>query len=235
MIDRYGADALRWYFFTSKQPWDGYRFSLETIGEAVRQFLLQLWNTYGFYVLYANANGVAPSADLTVATDDLDRWVASRLQATVAIVRERMDDFDATSAGRAIAGFRRRALQLVRAALAPPLLGRRSGGVHHAAHCLLTVAQLLAPFCPFLADEIYDNLDGGEPSVHLTRLPEPPAPATRARGGDGRGARDGAARPGRPRAGQDQDPPAAARGGGRRHRRASARRSSGSPTSSARS
>ena len=56
VIDRYGADALRWYFFTSKQPWDGYRFSMDTIGEAVRQFLLQLWNTYGFYVLYANAN-----------------------------------------------------------------------------------------------------------------------------------------------------------------------------------
>ena len=58
VIDRYGADALRWYFFTSKLPWDGYRFSLETIGEAVRQFLLQLWNTYSFYVLYANANDV---------------------------------------------------------------------------------------------------------------------------------------------------------------------------------
>ena len=62
MIDRFGADALRWYFFTSKQPWDGYRFSLETIGEALRQFLLQLWNTYGFYVLYANANELAPVA-----------------------------------------------------------------------------------------------------------------------------------------------------------------------------
>ena len=62
VLDRFGADALRWYFFTSKQPWDGYRFSLETIGEAVRQFLLQLWNTYGFYVLYANANGLAPGS-----------------------------------------------------------------------------------------------------------------------------------------------------------------------------
>ncbi len=55
VLDRFGADALRWYFFTSKQPWDGYRFSLDTIGEGVRQFLLQLWNTYWFYVLYANA------------------------------------------------------------------------------------------------------------------------------------------------------------------------------------
>ena len=62
VINRYGADAFRWYFFTSKNPWDGYRFSLETIGEAVRQFLLQLWNTYGFYVLYANANEIVAGA-----------------------------------------------------------------------------------------------------------------------------------------------------------------------------
>ena len=61
VIDTYGADAFRWYFFTSKYPWDGYRFSLETIGEAVRQFLLQLWSTYYFYVLYANANGIEPA------------------------------------------------------------------------------------------------------------------------------------------------------------------------------
>ena len=60
VIDAYGADAFRWYFFASKQPWDTYRFSLETIGEAVRQFLLQLWNTYSFYVLYANANEMRP-------------------------------------------------------------------------------------------------------------------------------------------------------------------------------
>src|ERR1700729_1241869 len=94
VIDRYGADALRWYFFTSKQPWDGYRFSLDTIGEAVRQFMLQLWNTYGFYVLYANANDVSPDATLASATGDLDRWALSRLQATVEIVRDRLDDFD---------------------------------------------------------------------------------------------------------------------------------------------
>ena len=107
VLDRYGADALRWYFFTSKQPWDGYRFSLETIGEAVRQFLLQLWNTYGFYVLYANANGVEPASlpDPHASEHELDRWALSRLSATVEIARERMDDYDATAAGRAIQAF----------------------------------------------------------------------------------------------------------------------------------
>src|SRR5205085_7132975 len=81
VIDRYGADAFRWYFFTSKQPWDGYRFSLETIGEAVRQFLLQLWNTYSFYILYANASHVELLPSQHPDTD-LDRWALSRLSAT---------------------------------------------------------------------------------------------------------------------------------------------------------
>jgi isoleucyl-tRNA synthetase len=174
VIDRYGADAFRWYFFTSKQPWDGYRFSLETIGEAVRQFLLQLWNTYGFYVLYANANEIACERTADDALqDELDRWIVSRLSATTEIVRERLDDFDVTTAGRAIQAFveelsnwyvrrsRRRFWDGDRAAFAT---------LHMV---LTTVSKLLAPFCPFLADEIYDNLDGGEPSVHLCDFPEP--------------------------------------------------------------
>src|SRR5205823_14458846 len=61
VVDRHGADAFRWYFLASKQPWDGYLFNADTVGESVRQFLLQLWNTYGFYVLYANVNDVAPA------------------------------------------------------------------------------------------------------------------------------------------------------------------------------
>jgi isoleucyl-tRNA synthetase len=171
VIDRFGADALRWYLFTSKQPWDGYRFSLETIGEALRQFMLQLWNTYGFYVLYANANKLAPVALDDVELVELDRWALSRCSATVEVVRERMDDFDATVAGRAIATFvdeisnwyvrrsRRRFWDGDPAAFAT------------LRECLLTVAKLLAPFCPFVADEIYDNLDGSEPSVHLCDFP----------------------------------------------------------------
>jgi isoleucyl-tRNA synthetase len=170
VIDRYGADALRWYFFTSKLPWDGYRFSMETIGEAVRQFMLQLWNTYGFYVLYANANGVEP-APLPPDLSDLDRWALSRLQATIETVRDRLDNFDATTAGRAIQSFldelsnwyvrrsRRRFWDGDPAAFAT------------LRECLVTVSKLLAPFCPFVADEIYDNLDGSEPSVHVCDFP----------------------------------------------------------------
>ncbi|MGI8429194.1 MAG: isoleucine--tRNA ligase [Solirubrobacteraceae bacterium] len=190
VIDRYGADALRWYFFTSKQPWDGYRFSPEAIGEAVRQFLLQLWNTYAFYVLYANANGIPRShaddaddagSDLARWADrgedagggesELDRWARSRLAATVGMVSDRLDDFDATSAGRAIAMFVddlsnwyvRRSRRLFWDGSPAAFATLR--------YCLITVAKLLAPFCPFLADEIYDNLDGAEPSVHLCDFP----------------------------------------------------------------
>lgn len=184
VIDRFGADAFRWYLFTSKYPWDGYRFSMEALGEAVRQFMLQLWNTYGFYVLYANANGIdsngadsaaGPLADgvegATGGPTDLDRWILSRLQGTVEAVRTGLDGFDATASGRAIAEFvdelsnwyvrrsRRRFWDGDRAAFET---------LHTA---LVTVAKLLAPFTPFVADEIYDNLDGSEPSVHLCDFP----------------------------------------------------------------
>ncbi len=172
VIERHGADAFRWYFLTSKQPWDGYLFSTETVGESLRQFLLQLWNSYGFYVLYANVNEVARDTAAEPASD-LDRWVLSRLGGTVATVRVRLDAYDATRAGHALAAFvddlsnwyvrrsRRRFWDGDPAAFAT------------LRHCLVTVSRLLAPFCPFMADEIYDNLDGGEPSVHLTDFPEP--------------------------------------------------------------
>jgi isoleucyl-tRNA synthetase len=170
VIDQHGADAFRWYYFTSKQPWDGYRFSLDTVGESVRQFMLTLWNTYGFFTLYANVNGVE---DLSPAADPqpLDRWALSRLEATIETVTERLDDYDTTMAGRAIDALvedlsnwyvrrsRRRFWDGDPAAFST---------LHR---CLVEVAKLLAPLTPFIADEIYDNLDGSEPSVHLCDFP----------------------------------------------------------------
>ena len=165
VIDRFGADAFRWYFFTSKQPWDGYRFSFDAVGESVRLFLRQLWNTYAFLTTYVPEH----EGEQT----DLDRWALSRLAATVEEVTERLDAFDATTAGRSIATFvddlsnwyvrrsRRRFWDGDGAAFAT------------LQECLVTVAQLLAPFTPFVADEIYDNLDGTLGSVHLTDWPVP--------------------------------------------------------------
>ena len=169
-LDRYGADAWRWYSLASKQPWDSTKFSPEAVGEVVRLFLRQLWSVYGFFVLYANAaeNG-SPAADSPPS--DLDNWIVSRVHATTQSVREGLERYDATSAGRAISELvedlsnwyvrrsRRRfwdgepsALETLRGAL-------------------VTIAQLLAPFTPFIADELYENLDGSLQSVHLCDFP----------------------------------------------------------------
>ncbi len=185
VLSTHGADAFRWYYLATQQPWAGYRFSVETVGEAVRQFLLTLWNTYSFWVLYANAENLGPAdfPDPVAPENDLDKWALSRLQATIETVTERMDDFDCTTAGRAIAEYveelsnwyvrlsRRRFWEGDRAAFAT------------LRHCLLETAALLAPFVPFLADEIHINLAGGEgeelgdqpDSVHLRDFPEPDA------------------------------------------------------------
>ena len=173
VIEAHGADAFRWYYFTSKQPWDGYRFSLETVGESVRQFMKTFWSTLGFFVLYANVNDVEPAGLGHVELTDLDRWALSRLQAVSAVAIERLDDYDTTTAGRAIAAYvdelsnwyvrrsRRRFWDGDPAAFAT------------LRECLTGVAKLLAPLTPFLADEAYEVLDGTEPSVHLCDYPEP--------------------------------------------------------------
>jgi isoleucyl-tRNA synthetase len=174
VLSAHGADAFRWYYLTSQQPWAGYRFSVDTVGESVRQFMLTLWNTYSFWVLYANAEGLGPAdfAGPAEPATDLDRWALSRLQATVATVRERMDAYDCTAAGRAVAEYveelsnwyvrlsRRRFWDGDRAAFAT------------LRHCLLETVALLAPFIPFLADEIHRNLSGDGESVHLRDFPE---------------------------------------------------------------
>ncbi len=172
VVNRFGADAFRWYLFTSKYPWDGYRFSFETIGEAVKQFLLKLWSTYYFYVLFANANALEPST--SGEPTELDRWALSRLQATVATVRDRLDAFDATTAGRAIQEYVVEELSNWYVRRSRPRFWEGDPAAFATLRtALVTLAKLLAPFIPFLADEIYDNLDGSEPSVHLTDFPEP--------------------------------------------------------------
>ena len=217
VLDTHGADAFRWYYFTSKQPWDGYRFSLATVGESVRQFMLQLWNTYGFYVLYANVGDVEPRAAEADRPRPLDRCRGSH--ATTERVIERLDDYDTTTAGRAIAAFVDDLSNwYVR------LSRRRFWDGDPAAfetlrECLLTVSKLLAPLTPFVADEIYDNLDGSEPSVHLCDFPAPGRARRASSSGDGGGARRGRAGPRGARPREDEGAPAAGRGGRRRRDR----------------
>jgi isoleucyl-tRNA synthetase len=167
IIDRFGADALRWYFFTSKQPWDGYLFSPEAVGEGVRLFLRQLWNTYRVSAMYEPGEA---GAEL-----DLDRWIRSRLSATIAVVTERLDAYDATVAGRAIAEFVDDLSNWYVRRSRPRFWAGDTVALETLRGSLVTVAQLLAPFTPFVADEIYDNLDAAQLSVHLTDWPQPQA------------------------------------------------------------
>ncbi|HWH43341.1 MAG TPA: isoleucine--tRNA ligase [Thermoleophilaceae bacterium] len=172
VIEAHGADAFRWYYFTSKQPWDGYRFSLETVGESVRQFMLTLWNTYAFLVLYANVNGVGPDDGAEPATD-LDRWALSRLHATTEIVSERMEAYDTTGAGRAIAAYVDELSNWYVRRSRRRFWDGDPAAFGTLRECLVTTAKLLAPLTPFIADEIHGNLEGSEASVHLCDWPQP--------------------------------------------------------------
>jgi isoleucyl-tRNA synthetase len=187
VLGEHGADAFRWYYFTAQQPWTGYRFSTDVLGETVRPFLTTLWNTYSFWVLYANAEGLEPGGALAApgpgSGTELDRWALSRLQTLAREVIEGMEKYDCTAAGRAIAAYVDELSNwYVR-------LGRRrfwegdADALGTLRHCLVEVAKLLAPFMPFLADHIYANLVAGEEaefgdardSVHLADFPEPDA------------------------------------------------------------
>src|SRR3954451_18997566 len=164
VIEEFGADAFRWYFFTSKQPWDGYRFTTELVGEESRGFLRQLWNTLVFFSQYRVERQSEPT--------DLDRWALSRLAATVEEVTARLEDFDATFAGRALASFvDDLSIWYVRRSRRRFWAGD-SAAFDTLREALLTVAQLAAPFTPFIADEVHEQLGGAEASVHLTDWPE---------------------------------------------------------------
>jgi isoleucyl-tRNA synthetase len=187
VLDRHGADALRWFLITGGSPWADRRVSVEAVAEVVRQFLLTLWNVYSFFVTYANADGF-DAADHDVPPAErppLDRWLLSQLARTVAEVREGMERYDPTGAGRRIARFvddlsnwyvrraRRRFWDPAR-----PQEAREKAAAFLTLHeSLVTVAQLLAPFTPFIAEEIWANLAAGRDdrpeSVHLSDYPEP--------------------------------------------------------------
>ena len=215
VLGEHGADAFRWYYFTAQQPWAGYRFSTEVLGETVRPLLHHAVE----HVLVLGP--VRERRGHRAAT-----WASCRARSTrpgplgplaasdavTAAVIERMDDYDCTTAGRAIAAYvdelsnwyvrlgRRRFWEGDRAAFAT------------LRHCLLEVSKLLAPFVPFLADEIYGNLAGPDAdSVHLADFPAPDealrdAALEAAHGGR---APRGRAGPGRARGRQGQGAPTA--------------------------
>ncbi len=175
-----GADALRWYFFSSGQPWGQRRVSEEGIRESTRQTLLTLWNVFSFFVTYADLDGWRPGdgADgADGAPDDpthvLDRWVLGELDATVTEVTEALDGFDALRGATRLARFVDD-LSNWYVRRSRPRFWKSSDPQAHATlhHALTVTAQLLAPFCPFMADELYVALTD-EQSVHLSDWPVP--------------------------------------------------------------
>ena len=184
ILNKQGADPLRWYLFTVSSPWFPRRFSEANIDGVIRKFILTLWNTYSFYTLYANIDGFDPRAHHLPPEErtDLDRWALSELHTLVRDVTTGLDNYDAFSTGRAISSFvdelsnwyvRRSRRRFWKSGEDEDKVAAYLT-LHE---CLVTLSKLLAPYTPFLADEIYLNLVGeryqGEPeSVHLCDWPE---------------------------------------------------------------
>jgi isoleucyl-tRNA synthetase len=189
LMDRHGADALRWYMAAVGQPWAARRVGDGALEEIVRKILLTYWNTVSFFVLYANASGWAPGAEAPAPGDRplLDRWILAELHRTVREVDTALEGFDTAAAGRRLAEFiddlsnwyvrrsRRRFWQ------GPEAAGQdRDGGSPNAAafatlyECLETLTRLMAPIVPFLTDYVWDVLrpEGAPDSVHLASWPE---------------------------------------------------------------
>ncbi len=173
ILNSQGADALRWYFFSAGSPWTNRRVDTQAIDEATRRLLVTLWNTLYFFVTYANLDGWHPGADSSERGEHvLDRWVRSRLHATIEAVTSALDEFDALRSAQAIEAlvddvsnwYVRRSRSRFWKASDP--------SAHSTLHeCLTTVSLLLAPFCPFTADEVHRVVTGGTESVHLADWP----------------------------------------------------------------
>ncbi|UCG10550.1 MAG: isoleucine--tRNA ligase, partial [Dehalococcoidia bacterium] len=181
VIDKYGADALRWYFFTSSPLGNVRRFSADMVAEVTRRFFLTLWNVYSFFVNYANIDKFTPVAEVALAHSELDRWITSELDQLIADVGAALENYDPTGAGRKIENFvsdlsnwyvrrsRRRFWKSENDA-------DKFSAYTTLYQCLVTLSKLLAPFTPFLAEALYQNLVGSvypaEPeSVHLADFP----------------------------------------------------------------
>jgi isoleucyl-tRNA synthetase len=188
IFDKYGADALRWYFFATQPPWTTIRYSEQAIKDSIPEFLLRLWNVYSFFVIYANIDGFDPSAegcriqdagsrDLSAAVftraksyrpikqrNELDRWILSELNRTCKAVVERMDAYDNYGAAQHIIEF----VDALSNWYVRRSRDRFWADDKRAAEklnaywtiyeSLVTTTKLVSPFVPFLADTIWQNL-----------------------------------------------------------------------------
>ena len=183
VLNKQGADALRWYFFTGVSPWLPKNFSFKAVDEVIRKFILTLWNTYSFFVIYANIDNFDPSQHQLKVEDrmEIDRWIMSELNKTIKDVNRLLEDFNVTESGRLIQDFvdklsnwyvrrsRRRFWK------SEEDIDKISAYLT-LYECLLTVVKLTAPYIPFISEDIYKNLTAsigkGVESVHLEDYPE---------------------------------------------------------------
>jgi isoleucyl-tRNA synthetase len=167
-----GADALRWNFASASSPWMPKRVSTESIDETTNRFLLTLWNTYSFFVTYANLDGWRPGQPAS-GSHVLDRWIRSRLHGTIREVGDALEAFDALRGAQALESLVDDLSNWYVRRSRSRFWNAGDDGAHAVLHeCLLRITQLLAPFCPFVSDAMYQDLTGREESVHLSDWPD---------------------------------------------------------------
>ena len=183
VFDTVGADALRWYFLARLSPDVPKRISVEIVADVASSFINTFWNTYGFFVLYARLDDVDVSQDVPVeARPEIDRWAMALAHKTVVTVTEALDSYDAKTAGEAIESFidqlsnwyvRRNRRRFWKSTD----LADKHAAYRTLYQCLDVAHRLMAPFVPFLAEKVYQNLvlgvdpDAAE-SVHMAAWPE---------------------------------------------------------------
>lgn len=189
MLNRYGADALRWYMVVNAPPWDNLKFDPKGVEEVQRKFFGTLYNTYQFWALYANLDGFDPQAEPPALEADaeglheMDRWILSRLHSLIHEAVTAYEEMEPTRAARAIQEFTDEHLsnwyvRLCRRRFWKDGKSRDKWNAFATLHqCLRALSQLMAPLAPFYADRLYRDLmgagSGNDPmSVHLDRMPQ---------------------------------------------------------------
>jgi isoleucyl-tRNA synthetase len=177
VINKHGADAFRWYLYTASPPGQERRFSVDLVGEVVRNFTLTLWNTYSFFVTYANLDGWKPDGNLKPEYSPLDRWLLSALNTLVRDVTHAMDTYDVLGATRPVETFVDQLSNWYLRRSRRRFWKSGSDADKQAAYATLyqaltTISKLLAPTMPFIAEELYQNLvrsvdDNAPLSVHM--------------------------------------------------------------------
>ncbi len=181
VIEKNGADAMRWYLYTATPPGQERRFSSNLVAEVLRNFTLTLWNTYSFFVTYANLDGWKPDPVTKPEYSALDKWVLSELHALVRDVTYALENYDVLGATRPIEAFVDQLSNWFLRRSRRRFWKSESDGDKYAAYAtlyeaLVTISKLLAPTMPFMAEEMYQNLVYNQDpikdlSVHLSHWP----------------------------------------------------------------